>query len=99
MKRSLLVPLFLLLSFATAALALEVGDAAPAFEGQLDTGETWKSSDAGDKTVIVYFYPAAMTGGCTKQASKNTTPSSSASAATSRPAWPCSNRTPNSTSR
>jgi len=59
----LLAPFFILSSFA-----LEVGDDAPVFEGKLDSGETWKSADAGDKTVVVYFYPAAMTGGCTKQA-------------------------------
>jgi len=59
----LLAPFFML-----SAFALEVGDDAPVFEGKLDSGETWKSADAGDKTVVVYFYPAAMTGGCTKQA-------------------------------
>ena len=49
--------------------ALEVGDKAPAFSTKDDTGNVWKSSDyVGKKNVIVYFYPAAMTGGCTKQA-------------------------------
>jgi peroxiredoxin Q/BCP len=29
----------------------------------------WRSSDyAGDRIIVVYFYPAAMTGGCTAQA-------------------------------
>lgn len=49
--------------------ALEVGDRVPAFEAPSDTGALWKSADhVGEKLLVVYFYPAAMTGGCTKQA-------------------------------
>ena len=34
-----------------------------------DQGKTWKSSDhVGKKVIVVYFYPADFTGGCTKQA-------------------------------
>jgi peroxiredoxin Q/BCP len=48
---------------------LKVGDAAPKFTCKDDSGNVWKSEDHyGKKTVVVYFYPAAMTGGCTKQA-------------------------------
>ncbi|MCA9119193.1 MAG: peroxiredoxin [Planctomycetaceae bacterium] len=48
---------------------LKVGDAAPKFECKDDSGNVWKSADHyGKKSVVVYFYPAAMTGGCTKQA-------------------------------
>ncbi|MDP6778538.1 MAG: peroxiredoxin [Candidatus Latescibacteria bacterium] len=48
---------------------LQVGDAAPAFQAKDDGGQTWKSTDhVGKKIVVVFFYPAAMTGGCTKQA-------------------------------
>ena len=48
---------------------LKVGDAAPVFQAQDDQGKTWKSSDyVGKKILVVYFYPADMTGGCTKQA-------------------------------
>ena len=43
---------------------LKVGDAAPVFEVKDDTGKLWKSSDhVGKKTVVVFFFPAAMTGG------------------------------------
>ena len=43
---------------------LEVGDKAPSFEGKDDSGKDWKSSDhVGKKIVVVYFYPAALTGG------------------------------------
>ncbi len=48
---------------------LSVGDAAPTFQAKDDLGEAWKSAGhVGKKIVVVYFYPAAMTGGCTKQA-------------------------------
>lgn len=49
--------------------SVEVGDPAPQFELKDDTGEVWKSSDHyGEKIVVIYFYPADMTGGCTAQA-------------------------------
>ena len=48
---------------------LAVGDPAPTFTAIDQDGHLWKSSDwIGKKHLIVYFYPAAMTGGCTKQA-------------------------------
>lgn len=48
---------------------LKVGDAAPQFESVGDDGKPWKSEDyIGQKIVVVYFYPADLTGGCTKQA-------------------------------
>jgi thioredoxin-dependent peroxiredoxin len=48
---------------------LKVGDPAPVFEAKDDTGKTFKSSDVvGKKVIVVYFYPADLTGGCTKQA-------------------------------
>ncbi len=48
---------------------LEVGSKAPAFTCTDDKGGTFKSTDVvGKKVLVVYFYPAALTGGCTKQA-------------------------------
>lgn len=47
---------------------LEVGDKAPAFSLPDAEGETVKLSDFKGRKVIVYFYPAASTPGCTKQA-------------------------------
>ena len=50
-------------------LKVKVGDKAPAFESVDDTGKTVKSSDiVGKKVVVLYFYPADFTGGCTAQA-------------------------------
>ncbi|MCA9069221.1 MAG: redoxin domain-containing protein [Planctomycetaceae bacterium] len=54
---------------ADKAANLKVGDAAPTFQAQDDQGKVWKSADVvGKKILVVYFYPADMTGGCTKQA-------------------------------
>lgn len=65
-------PLALALAAAPSAaqdVSLDVGDAAPAFEAVADDGKPWKSADlVGEKILVVYFYPAAMTGGCTTQA-------------------------------
>jgi peroxiredoxin Q/BCP len=47
---------------------LEPGDRAPDFTLPTDTGETVTLSALQGTKVIVYFYPAAMTPGCTKQA-------------------------------
>ncbi len=54
---------------ATDESGVDVGEKAPAFSLKDDQGKTWDSGDYyGKKYVVVYFYPAAMTGGCTKQA-------------------------------
>ena len=47
---------------------LAPGDTAPDFTLPTDTGDTVTLSDLRGRKVIVYFYPAAMTPGCTKQA-------------------------------
>ena len=48
---------------------LSVGDKAPEFKAQADDGSTWDISKfLGKEYIVVYFYPGAMTGGCTKQA-------------------------------
>lgn len=47
---------------------LAPGDAAPDFTLTTDTGDQVSLSDLRGRKVIVYFYPAAMTPGCTKQA-------------------------------
>lgn len=47
---------------------LSVGDTAPAFSLPDADGNTVALSDYKGRKVIVYFYPAASTPGCTKQA-------------------------------
>jgi peroxiredoxin Q/BCP len=47
---------------------LSPGDTAPDFTLTNDAGDDVTLSDLRGRKVIVYFYPAAMTPGCTKQA-------------------------------
>src|SRR5213595_621560 len=47
---------------------LTAGDPAPDFTLPTDDGRTVSLSDSRGRKTIVYFYPAAMTPGCTKQA-------------------------------
>jgi peroxiredoxin Q/BCP len=66
-----LVAMALAGAFAAAADkgAAKVGDKAPAFQATDDQGNVWKSSDhVGKKVIVLYFFPADFTGGCTAQA-------------------------------
>lgn len=48
---------------------VKVGDKAPALSSVDENGKPWKSADVvGKKVLVLYFYPADFTGGCTKQA-------------------------------
>jgi thioredoxin-dependent peroxiredoxin len=47
---------------------LSAGDPAPDFTLPTDDGRTVSLADSRGRKTIVYFYPAAMTAGCTKQA-------------------------------
>lgn len=49
-------------------MALHVGDSAPDFELPSQTGDTVKLSDQRGHWVVVYFYPADDTPGCTAEA-------------------------------
>lgn len=54
---------------AAVSDTLQVGDHAPGFVANDQDGNLWKFEDhLGKGYLVVYFYPAAMTGGCTKQA-------------------------------
>ena len=56
-------------AWSADAADLKVGDAPPNFQAKDEAGADWKSDDhVGKKIVVVYFYPADFTGGCTKQA-------------------------------
>jgi thioredoxin-dependent peroxiredoxin len=50
------------------AIRLQPGDDAPDFTLSDDRGDRVTLSELRGRKVIVYFYPAAMTPGCTKQA-------------------------------
>lgn len=47
---------------------LDVGDKAPAFSLEDQSGKTVKLSDFKGKTVVLYFYPKDDTPGCTREA-------------------------------
>jgi len=55
-------------STETSPGRLSVGDPAPDFTLPTADGGTFTLSDHRDQQVIVYFYPTAMTPGCTTQA-------------------------------
>ncbi len=51
------------------AKELKIGSLAPTFQARDDRGKDFQSQQLlGKKNLVVYFYPAAMTGGCTAQA-------------------------------
>lgn len=47
---------------------MSINDKLPRFSLLDDSGMYWNSTNATGRFLVVYFYPAAMTGGCTKQA-------------------------------
>jgi peroxiredoxin Q/BCP len=56
-------------SAAAQAVVLNTGDRAPTFQGLTEKASVWRSADhVGKQILVVYFYPAAMSAGCTKQA-------------------------------
>jgi len=50
-------------------LGINIGDKAPTFQAKADSGKLWKSDNhIGKSILVVYFFPAALTGGWTRQA-------------------------------
>jgi thioredoxin-dependent peroxiredoxin len=71
MKTNLSAFVIFIIAFCTAngQKVLNVGDKAPDFHATADDGSTWNIKNfLGKDYIVVYFYPAAMTGGCTKEA-------------------------------
>ncbi|HPT31800.1 MAG TPA: peroxiredoxin [Prolixibacteraceae bacterium] len=70
MKKLMISMGFVLLLMSTSGQnGLQVGNKAPLFSIKSDDGSVWNLADhMGEKNIVLYFYPAAMTGGCTKQA-------------------------------
>jgi len=66
----IMLPFFLFSSLTgSGQQGLVVGDKAPEFKLTDDDGSIWNISNfLGKKTIVVYFYPGAMTSGCTKEA-------------------------------
>ena len=54
---------------ALHAQDLKVGDKAPVFKAVDENGKTWDAANViGKNVLVVYFFPAAFTGGCTAEA-------------------------------
>jgi peroxiredoxin Q/BCP len=69
MKKTMFILGLLLLTCSVFASGpLEKGDRVPDFSATDENGSTWKLSDQRADYLVIYFYPAAFTGGCTKQA-------------------------------
>ena len=69
MKKIMLILSVLLPACSIFASApLEKGDRVPDFSAIDENGNTWKLSDQRADYLVIYFYPAAFTGGCTQQA-------------------------------
>lgn len=71
MKNNTLTILFFLITLTIMSqnkTTLNEGDKVPKFSALSDDGNVWKSENVTTDFLVVYFYPAAMTGGCTKQA-------------------------------
>jgi peroxiredoxin Q/BCP len=69
MKLNLLFAPLLLVATSVFAEMPKAGDPAPPFAGLNQDGQTVSLADfAGQKNVLLYFYPKDFTGGCTKEA-------------------------------
>ncbi len=63
--------IFILMLLVTISLgAVEVGETVDSFVATSDSDEMWSPDSSEHDYLVVYFYPAAMTFGCTKQACK-----------------------------
>ena len=61
--------LFIVACNSNSESVLMKGDKAPNFSAKNQNGNVWNAADYyGEYNLIVYFYPAAMTAGCTQQA-------------------------------
>lgn len=65
----LFMSLLSLLGIVARAEPLKIGDAAPMVSGVTDEGKTLNLADVykANNYTLVWFYPKALTGGCTKQ--------------------------------
>ena len=71
MKSQFFTLAFMIFSSMTVSgqQSVAVGDKAPEFKLTADDGSIWNIKEfLGKKTIVVYFYPGAMTSGCTKEA-------------------------------
>ncbi|MBN2773802.1 MAG: peroxiredoxin [Prolixibacteraceae bacterium] len=69
MKKILLSSMIMVSVIFGYGQGLNIGDKAPLFKAVDENDKVWDSGKIiGSEYLVVYFYPAAMTGGCTAQA-------------------------------
>jgi len=70
MKRISLILILILASISMySQKTLSIGDELPLFKATSDDGSAWDvSKHIGKEYIVIFFFPGAMTGGCTKQA-------------------------------
>jgi peroxiredoxin Q/BCP len=68
--RICIISVFMLASLSMSGQkSLSIGDKVPLFKATTDDGSTWDISKfIGKDYIVIYFFPGAMTSGCTKQA-------------------------------
>jgi thioredoxin-dependent peroxiredoxin len=68
-KIGTIILLVFLFTMTVYSQDLKVGDKAPVFKALDENGKLWDAASMiGKEFLVVYFYPAAMTGGCTAEA-------------------------------
>ena len=70
MKRTFILTAMGLLAAMAVSAQVELGEKVPNFSAQDQDGSKWvlKKQVKSEDYLVIYFYPAAFTGGCTKQA-------------------------------
>jgi peroxiredoxin Q/BCP len=66
--KTIILLLSIVVSTAISNNPVKVGEKVPDFDATDDKGTLWKLSEQRNDYLVIYFYPAAFTGGCTKQA-------------------------------
>ena len=69
-ERLTIIIIFIFTSLSLSAQqSLSIGDKVPLFKATADDGSTWDISKfIGSNYIVIYFYPGALTAGCTTQA-------------------------------
>ena len=69
-ERICIILILMLTSFSMSGQkTVSVGDKAPLFKATADDGSTWDLSKyIGKNYIVIYFFPGALTSGCTKEA-------------------------------
>lgn len=69
MKTFLLILSTMISSTVISGQGISIGDKAPVITGTADDGSVWNmNSVLGKDNIVLYFFPGALTSGCTKQA-------------------------------